>query len=123
MARDEINAFLGSGTVYQGKLNFQGSVRIDGVFNGEVHSEGTLIIGKDARVEGQVRVGQLVLSGHIQGEIIATKKAVLHRTANLVGSLHSPVLMVEEGAKLEGRIAMQTVPSASGDDDSDQETK
>jgi len=40
-----------------------------------------------------------------------------------VGSLHSPVLMVEEGAKLEGRIAMQTVPSASGDDDSDQETK
>jgi cytoskeletal protein CcmA (bactofilin family) len=123
MARDEINAFLGSGTVYQGKLNFQGSVRIDGVFNGEVHSEGTLIIGKDARVEGQVRVGQLVLSGHIQGEIVATKKAVLHRTANLVGSLHSPVLMVEEGAKLEGRIAMQAVPSASGDDDSDQETK
>lgn len=123
MARDEINAFLGSGTVYQGKLNFQGSVRIDGVFNGEVHSEGTLIIGKDARVEGQVRVGQLVLSGHIQGEIVATKKAVLHRTANLVGSLHSPVLMVEEGAKLEGRIAMQAVPSASGEDDSDQETK
>ncbi|UZP69088.1 polymer-forming cytoskeletal protein [Desulfovibrio mangrovi] len=107
MARDEINAFLGSGTVYQGKLNFQGSVRIDGVFNGEVQSEGTLIIGKDARVEGQVRVGQLILSGNIQGEIIATKKAVLHRTANLVGSLQAPVLMVEEGAKLEGHIAMQ----------------
>lgn len=106
MARDEINAFLGSGTVYQGKLNFQGSVRIDGVFNGEVNSEGTLIIGKDARVEGQVRVGQLVLSGFIQGDIVATKKAVLHRTANLIGSLHAPVLMVEEGARLEGQIAM-----------------
>lgn len=106
MSRDEINAFLGSGTVYKGKLNFQGSVRIDGVFNGEVHSEGTLIIGKDARVEGMVRVGQLILSGNIQGEIIATQRAVLHKTANLLGSLHAPILMVEEGARVEGQITM-----------------
>ncbi len=112
MARDEINAFLGSGTVYQGQLNFQGSVRIDGIFNGEVNSEGTLIIGKDARVEGQVKVGQLVLSGNIKGEIIATKKAVLHKTANLVGSLHAPILMVEEGARLEGQVAMTSVKGA-----------
>lgn len=111
MARDEINAFLGSGTVYQGKLNFQGSVRIDGVFTGEVHSEGTLIIGKDARVEGQVRVGQLILSGNVHGEVVAAKKAVLHKTANFVGSLFAPLLMVEEGAKMEGQVCMQ----ASGD--------
>ena len=44
MARDEINAFLGAGTVYQGQLSFQGAVRIDGNFVGEVHSEGTLIV-------------------------------------------------------------------------------
>ena len=49
MARDEINAFLGSGTDYQGKLNFQGAVRIDGNFNGEVESEGTLVVGREAK--------------------------------------------------------------------------
>lgn len=106
MARDEINAFLGSGTVYQGKLNFQGSVRIDGNFTGEVQSEGTLIVGKEANVNGQLKVGQLILSGHVEGEIFASKKVVLHKTANLIGSLSTPILVMEEGAKVEGQIAM-----------------
>ena len=43
MSREEINAFLGAGTVYQGKLTFQGAVRVDGVFSGEISSEGALI--------------------------------------------------------------------------------
>lgn len=106
MAKDEINAFLGSGTDYQGKLNFQGAVRIDGNFNGEVESEGTLVVGKEARVEGVLKVGQLVLSGKVTGEVYASEKAVLHKTANLQGNLITPVLVVEEGAVLEGRVTM-----------------
>lgn len=106
MAKDEINAFLGTGTTYQGKLHFQGSVRIDGTFKGEVESKGTLVIGKEAKVEAQVNVGQMIVSGHIQGEISATEKVVLHRTANLVGHLKTPVLVIEEGAVLEGQITM-----------------
>jgi cytoskeletal protein CcmA (bactofilin family) len=106
MAKDEINAFLGAGTHYQGKLNFEGSVRIDGSFTGEIQSDGTLIIGKDAKVDGQIKVGQLILSGNLQGEIDANRKIVLHKTANLVGSLQTPVLVMEEGAILEGQVAM-----------------
>ncbi|WP_319777928.1 polymer-forming cytoskeletal protein [Maridesulfovibrio sp.] len=112
MARDEINAFLGSGTDYQGKLNFQGAVRIDGNFNGEVESEGTLVVGKEARVEGVLRVGQLVLSGRLNGEVYASEKAVLHKTANLQGNLVTPSLVVEEGAVLEGRVTMSSSPSS-----------
>jgi len=108
MARDEINAFLGSGTDYQGKLSFQGAVRIDGNFSGEVESEGTLVVGKDARVEGVLRIGQLVLSGKVTGEVFARDKAVLHKTANLQGNLVTPVLVVEEGAVLEGRVTMSS---------------
>ncbi len=106
MAKDEINAFLGAGTNYEGKLNFEGSVRIDGTFTGEIQSEGTLIVGKDAKVEGQIWVGQLILSGHLKGEIEAGKKVVLHKTANLVGSMNTPVLVIEEGALLEGQVSM-----------------
>jgi len=108
MAKDEINAFLGAGTIYEGKLNFQGSVRIDGTFNGEIQSEGTLIVGKDANVKGQVWVGQLILSGHFQGEILAGKKVVLHKTAHLLGSLNTPVLAIEEGAVIEGQVTMNS---------------
>lgn len=113
MARDEINAFLGTGTNYSGKLNFQGAVRIDGHFEGEVISDGTLVVGQDAVVEGQVQVGQLVLSGNIRGEVVASEKVVLHKSANLIGDIKTPVLMVEEGAVLEGRLTMgslETVP-------------
>lgn len=115
MAKDEINAFLGSGTDYQGKLNFQGAVRIDGNFNGEVESEGTLVVGKDARVEGVLKIGQLVLSGKVIGEVTAKEKVVLHKTANLQGNLITPVLVVEEGAVLEGRVTMTSTASQMDD--------
>jgi cytoskeletal protein CcmA (bactofilin family) len=122
MARDEINAFLGAGTNYHGKLHFQGAVRIDGNFQGEVVSEGTLVIGQDAVVDGQVQVGQLVLSGRIKGEVEAKNKVVLHKTANLQGNIRTPVLVVEEGAVLEGELVMgslDTVPKAKPEEDSD----
>ncbi|MBN2141442.1 MAG: polymer-forming cytoskeletal protein [Desulfovibrionaceae bacterium] len=111
MAKDEINAFLGAGTNYQGKLHFQGAVRIDGNFQGEVESEGTLVVGQEALVEGLVRVGQLILSGKLKGEVSAREKVVLHRTADLHGNLHTPVLVVEEGAVLEGQLTMGGVES------------
>jgi len=113
MARDEINAFLGAGTNYQGKLNFQGAVRIDGNFQGEVVSDGTLVVGQEALVEGQVRVGQLVLSGKIRGEVEARNKVVLHKTANLEGNIRTPVLVVEEGAVLEGQLTMGSLEDKS----------
>jgi len=121
MARDEINAFLGAGTNYQGKLHFQGAVRIDGNFHGEVVSDGTLVVGQEAVVEGQIKVGQLVLSGNIQGEVEAKNKVVLHKTANLQGNIRTPVLVVEEGAVLEGQLVMgslDTVTERTSEEDS-----
>ncbi len=112
MARDEINAFLGAGTNYQGKLHFQGAVRIDGNFRGEVVSDGTLVVGQEAVVEGQIKVGQLVLSGNIQGEVEAESKVVLHKTANLQGNIRTPVLVVEEGAVLDGQLFMGSLDEA-----------
>jgi cytoskeletal protein CcmA (bactofilin family) len=106
MARDEINAFLGSGTTYQGTLNFQGSVRIDGNFIGEVLSEGTLVVGQEAEVQGDITVGQLVLSGKLKGDVKARERVIFHKTANFVGSLETPSLAVEEGAVMEGKVTM-----------------
>jgi len=116
MARDEINAFLGVGTTYEGKLSFQGSVRIDGNFHGEIESEGTLIVGKDAHVQGTFRVGQLVLSGRMQGEVIASARVVLNRQAYFKGSLGTPILVVEEGATLQGRINFEEGETQGGGD-------
>ncbi|MBU1249158.1 MAG: polymer-forming cytoskeletal protein [Proteobacteria bacterium] len=122
MAKDEINAFLGAGTNYNGRLHFQGSVRIDGNFTGEVESEGTLVIGHDAVVEGSIKVGKLVLSGRLTGEVESAGKVILNKTAAMRGNIRTPVLVVDEGAVLEGRLTMGTleVPElASSERDSD----
>lgn len=106
MARDEINAFMGVGTSYRGKLEFKGTVRIDGEFEGEIESQGTLIVGNEARVRGNINVGQLVLSGSLEGELKAQTKVVLYKQANLRGKIVTPVLLVEEGAVVKGEIDM-----------------
>ncbi len=110
MGKEEINAFLGASTEYSGKLVFQGAVRIDGIFNGEIFSEGSLIIGKDAKVEGVFEVGELMLSGQLEGKVNAKKKVSAFRGGKLIGEVFTPVLMVEEGAVLQGGIHMLDKP-------------
>lgn len=126
MAKDDITAFLGAGTIYNGQLKFVGSVRIDGQFTGEITSEGTLILGKDAKVEGTINVCHLVLSGNLHGDVVVTGKTILHRTANLTGNLITRSLIIEEGALLQGTICMDpemnTRPKPTAMDGADLDT-
>ena len=112
MGKDDITAFLGSGTIYNGQLSFVGSVRIDGQFTGEIKSEGTLILGKDAKVEGIIQVSHLVHSGNLHGDVIVTGKTIMHKSANLTGNLSTRALIMEEGAMLQGTICMD--PAQNG---------
>lgn len=115
VGKDEINAFLGAGTVYEGKLTFQGSVRIDGIFSGEISSDGTLIVGKDAQISGTFHVGELMLSGNMRGDVVAKRRVVVHSTGVLDGTLHTPCLLTEEGGILDGQIFMKKgSPEKSG---------
>lgn len=111
MSREEINAFLGAGTVYQGKLTFQGAVRVDGMFSGEITSDGALIAGKDSVMDGTLEVGELVLSGTFTGEVRAKRRVMVHKGGVLTGTIISPALVVEDGAILEGAIHMLETPA------------
>lgn len=106
MGKEEINAFLGIGTSYEGRLQFQGAVRIDGEFKGQIDSEGTLVVGREARIDGRVCVANLIMSGQVQGEIVAAGKVLMHKNARLRGSLRTPCLVVEEGAVLDAEVSM-----------------
>ena len=106
MGREEFTALLGSGTEYQGQLNFKGTVRIDGRFIGSICSEGKLILGKDANIEGTIAVSELVVHGSLNGEIRVSKRTVLHQTAKVTGVLSTPLLAMEEGALLQGELLM-----------------
>ena len=103
MSKDEVNAYMGARTAYQGKLTFQGAVHVDGMFSGEISSDGVLRAGKDSVIEGSLDVGELELSGSFTGEVRAKRRVLVHRGGVLNGTIISPVLVVEEGAVLEGR--------------------
>jgi len=103
---DAISAFLGAGAEYRGQFNFQGVARIDGGVIGDIVSDGTLVLGEDGRVEGSIQVAELITSGHIVGDVEASRRVVLHKRSNLHGNLLCPLVVMEDGAVLNGSVRM-----------------
>ena len=111
MARDikegKLSGFVGAGTVLTGETNFQSMLRVDGHLTGKVSSqEGTLIIGSTGQVDADISVATAIVNGTVNGDIIASEKLELGRTAKLVGNISAPRLVVADGAILEGSCSM-----------------
>lgn len=111
MARDikegRLSGFIGSGTVLTGETTFQAMLRIDGHLTGRVSSaDGTLIVGSTGRVDANVQVASAMVNGTINGDVIATERLELGRTAHVVGNIQTPRLLMEDGAILEGGCNM-----------------
>jgi cytoskeletal protein CcmA (bactofilin family) len=111
---DEISAFLGKETVFQGKMTFQGVFRLDGKFEGEIFDSGTLIVGEAAAIKGKVGVHTLVILGRVDGEVRAASRVEIHTNGILCGNLVTPVLVINEGGLLDGTCKMEKAePTAS----------
>ena len=106
MGKHDINAFLGVGTSFVGRLTFGGVVRIDGEFEGEIVSSGTLVVGSQARVAGRITVGRLVCDGFVAAEVTASAAVAVHARGRVVGSVRTPSLLVDEGGRLDGLVSM-----------------
>jgi len=105
--KDEINAFLGKDTEFEGKLSFTGAVRIDGKFSGEIFSSGTLIVGESAIIRSQIHVADMIISGEVQGDIFAEKRIEINVPGKLIGNIQTPKLVIKEGVIFEGSCKMQ----------------
>ncbi len=105
----DLTAFLDRGSRFEGKLHFDGHVRINGEFKGDIRAEGTLVVGEGAALEAQVSVDTLVVSGSITGDVVARARVELHAPARVVGNITTPVLVIEEGSIFEGQCHMEGV--------------
>ncbi len=103
----EITALLGRGTEFEGKLHFEGRVRIDGIFRGEIRSDDTLVIGEGAEVHAEIDVATVIVRGGIvRGNIRAANAIELHAPGKMVGNLHSPSLFIDRGVEFQGSCRM-----------------
>ena len=94
--------FLGKGAKFKGSLSFEGTVRIDGSLQGEVHAKGTVIIGAHAIIEGDVHADTVISGGRITGNIVASEKVELLVPGSLVGTIKTPLLSLQAGVSFSG---------------------
>src|SRR5947199_9971940 len=103
---DEVIALVGQGVEFKGVITYEGTVRIDGRLEGEIHTEGVLVVGEDAVITAQVTAGTVISRGKITGDVVASGKVRLLAPAVLNGSVKARLLSIEEGVLFNGSLEM-----------------
>ncbi len=113
VSSEEIHTIIGKESSFEGKLVFDGVVRIDGSFKGTIQSKGKLLIGESAVLEAELETGTLILSGSIQGNVIAFERVEIKGKGRFTGNIKTPVLLIDEGAQFNGTSSMELQKTSS----------
>ena len=100
---DRVGAFLDDGNEIVGKYTCSGTVMLDARLRGEITANDTLVIGDNGVVEATVRAVVLVIRGKLIGRAMASERVELKSSARVTGDVEAPVIVVEEGAVLDGQ--------------------
>ncbi|MEK7237566.1 MAG: polymer-forming cytoskeletal protein [Nitrospirota bacterium] len=103
---EAVVAFVGKGVEFKGTISYSGTVRIDGFLDGEIHTEGTLLVGEEAVLTAKVSAGTIVCMGKITGDVVAKEKIKLLAPAVLNGGVKTPMLSIEDGVLFNGTLEM-----------------
>jgi cytoskeletal protein CcmA (bactofilin family) len=110
----DISAFVGKGVEFKGTISYSGTVRIDGYLDGEIHTDGVLLIGEDAVLQAKITAGTVVCKGKVTGDIVVKDQVKLRAPAVMIGSVKTPMLSMEDGVLFNGSLEMaQQVPQTT----------
>ena len=98
--------FLAKGVEFKGVIHFDGTIRIDGRLEGEIHTAGTLIVGEQAVIKGIISAGTVMNNGKVNGTVTATEKVHIFKTGILIGDIRTPAISIEDGAHFHGMCDM-----------------
>jgi cytoskeletal protein CcmA (bactofilin family) len=110
----EVTTLLGRGSEFEGKLSFEGTVRIDGKLSGEIFTDDTLIIGEGAEVNAEINVGSIIIEGTVHGNIHAKRSVEIHTPGRVRGNISTPSLFIEKGVVFDGQCQMEQNGVAAG---------
>lgn len=105
--RGDVIAFVGEGVTFKGTIRYKGTVRIDGRLEGEIHTDGVLVIGEKAEIDAKIEAGTIVCQGRITGDIVSQERVKLMAPAVFEGSVKTPSLSMDEGVLFNGTCQMQ----------------
>jgi cytoskeletal protein CcmA (bactofilin family) len=106
---DEVNTTIGEGTVLKGNVTVEGSIQVDGDFQGTIDATDTLVIGENGKVDGDATVANAVIGGRMYGNVFASGKIELQRGSQLLGDIKTRGLVIEDGVVFQGNCQMGDV--------------
>jgi len=112
MAESTERTFFNAGTRIEGTLELDGEVKLEGQIKGKVSGTGVVVIGEQANVQADVFAPSVIVHGVVRGQIQASDRLELHRTAKVKGVIQAARTRIDEGAAFEGECRM----SAKSDD-------
>jgi len=101
-----IHSYVGSNTNIKGNLECSENFLVEGAVEGNLNSHGTIVLGKDAVVRGEVRAREVAVSGVVVGTIRCSDRLDIFESAKIIGTIQVPVLKMEPGAQINGRVIM-----------------
>lgn len=102
----QINGFIGKGVTLNGKLGFEGTVRIDGSFEGEIDAGGILIVGEEGKIQARIKVDTAIISGEVRGDLEAATRVELKAPSRVYGNIKTPSLVIGDGVLFCGTSIM-----------------
>lgn len=102
----EAVTLIGEEAYFHGVLAAKGSLRVEGVVEGDITDAVSVEIGKKGRVKGNVAAETLSVAGQVEGDVVASRSIELLAGSRLSGNLRTPVLRIEEGAVFDGSCEM-----------------
>ncbi len=102
---------LGEGVTFRGELSFERLLRIDGTFEGELLSQGKVIIGPKGKVKADLNLREAIIEGEVEGNIVVQEKLELRGDASIKGDIKAKSLSVDDGVEIVGVVQVTSMSS------------
>ena len=106
-SESKVVTIIGPGTTVTGDIKSKGTVRVEGMVSGRVHSEDTVVVQETGRVKAEIVAGQAIISGEVEGNVFAHDRLEITSTGKLTGDITAPRVTLAEGVIFEGKCTMK----------------
>ncbi len=103
----KVVTIIGSGTTVVGEIKSKGTVRIEGVMNGRIHSDDSIVVHESGQVKADLVAGQIIISGEVKGNVFAHDRLEVTSKGKLIGDITAPRISIAEGVLFEGKCSMK----------------
>jgi cytoskeletal protein CcmA (bactofilin family) len=106
---DHIETSIGSTVSLNGVLKAEGTIRIDGVFEGSIETAANVIIGPTGKVLADIKARNVLVAGRVKGRIEASERAEIVASGGVMGDIQAKTFYVEEGSIIQGQMTMPQI--------------